>query len=228
MDTIIRNYNQRKQSLITTLLHKFCVDESRKQNVAKQLETIIDHTLTPSDPAIAIKRSKRETYLEVGSVVKNLKKEIAVLRHTNAKITSEMSGAPTSSIFNAEYVNTINQYILANAMKKNDFRELIMAYNSPVSPILNEDYFNKSLHVVSEYTNVEAKKIISRSRKSAVYHARRLLVVSILCFYKTTLVQLGKHLKKDHTTIIHYIDANKNWSYDNKKKTKSTLQVQGA
>jgi chromosomal replication initiation ATPase DnaA len=159
----------------------------------------------------------------VGLVVKNLKKEIAVLRHANAKITSEMSGAPTSSIFNAEYVNTINQYILANAMKKNDFRELIMAYNSPVSPILNEYGFNKSLHVVSEFTNVDVKKIISRSRKSEVYNARRLLVVSILCFFKTTLVQLGKHLKKDHTTIIHYIDANKNWSYDNKKKTKSTL-----
>lgn len=228
MDTIIRNYNQRKQALITTLLHKFCVDEGRKESVTKQLETIIDHTLAPSDPAVAIKRSRRETYLEVGSVVKNLKKEIAVLRHTNAKITSEVSGAALPTDFNAEYVNTINQYILANAMKKNDFRELIMAYNSPVAPFLNDDSFSKALQVVAEYTNVDSKKILSRCRKTAIYNARRLLVVSILCFYKTTLKQLGARLKKDHSSIIHYIDANKNWSYDYQTKKKSTLQVQGA
>lgn len=228
MDTIIRNYNQRKQNLITTLLHKFSIDQGRKPSLTKQLDIIIDHAFMPSDPAVAIKRSRRESYLEVGSVVKNLKKEISVLRHTNAKITAETSGTPTPTDFNAEYVNTINQYILANSMKKNDFRDLIIAYNSPVAPMLNQDSFQRALQVVSDYTNVESKKIISRCRVTSVYNARRLLVVSVLCFYKTTLVQLGKYLKKDHTTIIHYIDANKNWSYDNKTKKKSALQIQSA
>lgn len=226
MDTIIRNYTQRRQSLITTLLHKFCIDPSRKDSVSKQLEVIIDHAFMPTESAVAIKRSRRESYLEVGSVVKNLKKEIAVLRHTNAKITAEVSGAAPPSEYSAEYVNTINQYILANAMKKNDFRELIRAYNSPVSPTLNADLFQRSLHVVAEYTNVDPKKIVGRCRTASVYSARRLLVVSVLCFYKTTLVQLGKYLKKHHTTLIHCIDANNKYiNYDNKAKKESAFQI---
>jgi hypothetical protein len=223
MDTIIRDYNQRRNQLVKVLLHKFCVDESRKNSVSKQLETIIDHALTPTETAIEIKRSHREVYLEVGSVVKNLKKEISVLRHTNAKITAEASGGGMPREYNAEYVNTINQYILANALKKNDYRGLIAAYNSPLADRLTEDNFRRALNIVSQYTNVDQKSILGRSRTSNVYQARRLLVVSILCFYKTTMVEMGAFLKKDHSSIIHYIDANKTYKYDSKEKKKSTV-----
>lgn len=228
MDTIIRDYNQRRNQLVKVLLHKFCVEESRKDSVSKQLETIIDHALTPTRTAIEIKRSHREAFLEVGSVVKNLKKEISVLRHTNAKITAEATGGGMPREYNAEYVNIINQYILANALKKNDYRGLISAYNSPLAERLTDDLFRRALNIVSHYTNVDQKAILSRSRATNDYQARRLLVISILCFYRTTLVELGAYLKKDHSSIIHYIDAKKTYKHDSKEKKKSTLQVQGA
>lgn len=225
MDTIIRNYDQRKKALISTLLHKFCIDESRREVVLKQLDTIIDHTLHPFDPAIAIKRNKREAYLEIGSVVRDLKKEIAALRHTNALIVSEIPCHGLSTEFDAEFVNKINQHILANSMRKNDFRELILSHTTPSSRTLTDDNFSKALVVVSAFTNVDQKLITGKCRKTPIYSARRLLIISILCFYKTTLVKLGKLLKKDHSSILHYIDASKKINYDNKEKKKGSLQV---
>jgi hypothetical protein len=219
MDTIIINYNQKKKELINKILKKFSITNGSEEYFVKQLEYIIENTLSPSNTGAFLQKHKAELFNEVKDAYQTLENQITSLK------SSVHNERPYVSDFNIHYVNVVDSLMTASSKFKNDYRSVIKQMRDPLAQELSREEFYKALEVVGRFTEISTSAMLKPCRKREVYDARKLFVICLFCYYDTTLVAVGRYLGKNHATILHYIVDKKLRQYDNQKKKTRAVQV---
>lgn len=219
LDSIILNYDQKRKDLVNKILKKFSVDIDSEEYFRNQLMHIIENTLCPTNTGVVLQKHKSDVFREFKKAYQTLESQI-----TNLKSSGNIHGEyPTE--FNLTYIGMVESLMTATSRFRNDYRDLIKQLRDPIANELTKDDFHKALTLVCVFTRIEPKLILKPCRKREVYDARKLFVICLFCFYKTSLVGVGKLLGKNHATILHYITDKKIRQYDNKKKKTLALQV---
>jgi len=216
-DTIILNYNQKKKDLISKLLKKFQIQGNSADYFGNQINSIIENTLCPSTQGAVLQKHKSEVFREFKKAYQTLESQI-----TNLKTSGNIHGDYPVD-FTTAYVGLVESLMSATSKFRNDYRTLIKQLRDPFAVELTKENFNEALKVVCEFTRIEPKVLLKPCRKREVCDARKLFVICLFCFYKASLVGVGRFLGKNHATILHYITDKKMRQYDNKKK--KTLAV---
>lgn len=219
MDTIIVNYNQKKKDLINKIVKKFSITKGNEEYLAKQLEYIIENTLSPSNTGAFLQKQKAELFNEVKSAYETLEAQVNLFK------SATYHERPNVDDFNIEYVDIVDSLMTASSKFKNDYRSVIKQMRDQLAPQLTTEGFYKALEIVGQYTKIETKAMLKPCRKREVYDARKLFVICLFCYYDTTLVAVGRYLGKNHATILHYIVDKKLRQYDNQKKKTRAVQV---
>lgn len=218
-DTIILNYTQKKRELVNKLIRKFQIEGESEEYFRSQLEYIIEYTLSPSITGAVLQKHRSEVFRELKKAYQTLESEIV-----NLKSSGNIHGEyPTE--FNMGYIGIVESLMTATSKFRNDYRSLIKQLRDPFAEELTKEGFNAALEVLCEFTRIERKVILKPCRRREVCDARKLFVICLFCFYKTSLVGVGRFLGKNHATILHYITDKKMRQYDNKKKKTLALQV---
>jgi hypothetical protein len=222
MEIIVLDYQLKKQELINRIMHKFNVDNGKQAVLKKQVDFFIDEILSPQSASFLLHLYKKEADQSVNGTIADLNKTIGQLRGQVESMSHKMS-TNDNKVYDMDFVCKINRVIQQSGLVNNSFRGLIASYKDCNAPFLGRSDFYAALRIVSEVTKVSEEDILSRCRTLERYQSRKLLVLSILCFYNTTIVSLAKFLGRDHTTILHYIEDNKFKKYDSKKKKAKAL-----
>jgi chromosomal replication initiation ATPase DnaA len=212
METIILNYNEKKKDLINKIVKKFSITKGNEDYLAKQLEYIIENTLSPSNTGVFMHKHKAEVFKDVKDAFQSLEDQLAKLKSEGAQERTYHSD------FNLDFVKKVESLMIATSKFKNNYRNIIKQLRDPLAIELTLNEFNKALAITCEYTRIETSHLLKPCRKREVYDARKLFVISLFCYYSTTLSAVGRYLGKNHATILHYIEDKKMRQYDNKKK----------
>lgn len=219
METIILNYNEKKKDLINKIVKKFSITKGNEEYLAKQLEYIIENTLSPSNTGVFLHKHKAEVFNEVKEAYRTLEEQVSKLKmvaHEDRMYDGE---------FNLDFVKKVDSMMVASSNFKNNYKCVIKQLRDPLARELTLDDFYKALEVVAQYTRIETSVLLKPCRRREVYDARKLFVISLFCYFSTTLSAVGKYLGKNHATILHYIVDKKLRQYDNQKKKTRAVQV---
>ena len=219
MDIIIINYHEKKRDLINKILKKFSITKGNEEYLYNQLEYILENTLSPSNTAAFLHKHKAEVFNEVKEAYRTLEEQVSKLKsvaHEERLYDGE---------FNLNFVKKVDSMMVASSNFKNNYRCVINQLRDPLARELTLDDFYKALEIVAQYTKIEPSVMLKPCRKRAVYDARKLFVISLFCYFSTTLSAVGRYLGKNHATILHYIVDKKLRQYDNKKKKTRAVQV---
>jgi hypothetical protein len=219
MDTIILNYSQKKKDLISKLLRKFQIEGDSEGYFRNQIDSIIEYTLCPSTAGAVLQKHKSEVFRELKKAYETLESQFS-----NLKSSGNIHGDYPVA-FTPHYVSVVESLMAATNKFRNDHKTIIKQLRDPFAVELTKESFDVALEIVSEFTRIETKALLKPCRKREVCDARKLFVICLFCFYKTSLVGVGRFLGKNHATILHYITDKKIRQYDNKKKKTLALQV---
>ena len=108
--------------------------------------------------------------------------------------------------------STISPYIIPGLTRVEGLKEELFTHFS-VKP-------SEVLQIIANNLNVTVDDVLSLSRKREVVKSRQIFSGIMREQYKHTLTFIGGYLKKDHTTIIHSVEA-----YNQDKMADEAIEV---
>lgn len=81
------------------------------------------------------------------------------------------------------------------------------------------------LNTIVEYFGISQSIILTKTRKREVVYPRQLAMYFMAYYTLLSLKQIGEMFGKDHTTVIHSIDAIEGWASNDEKVREQIHQI---